>query len=125
MAVPTLGGESLGKVETISPEKFQDIFQVSTPTHDSDQTVLEELSGATRTITVKGIMTGSSVADLKTNLDAINDLIDGDQGGTVAFVSDITGTVNVVIAAFSFMFTTATRVTADYTLELIEGTWSS
>lgn len=125
MAVPTLGGASLGKVETISPEKFQDIFQVSAPTQDSDATVLEELSGATRTITVKGIMTGSSVADLKTNLDAINDLIDGDQAGTVAFVSDITGTVNVVIASFSFLFSTETRVTADYTIELIEGTWSS
>lgn len=123
MTAPTLNGVSLGKVDTISIEKYEDIFQVSAPTHDSSETILQEVGGAVRTINVKGVITGTSVADLKTNVDAIQSLIDGDQDGTIAFVSDITGTVNVVIMSFNFMYSVTTRVTADYNLQLIEGTW--
>jgi hypothetical protein len=125
MAVPTLDGAEIGKVETIVVEKFEDIFQVSAPTEDSDETILEELSGASKTINVKGIMTGTNVAALKVELDRIQTIINGDQAGTVVFTSDITGSLNVVIASFTFTFSTETRVTADYSMTLIEGSWSS
>jgi hypothetical protein len=125
MAVPTLDSAEIGKVETIQVEKFEDIFQVTAPTDDSDETILEELSGAGKVINVKGIMTGSNVAALKVELDRIQTILDGDQAGTVAFTSDITGSVNVVISSFSYTYSTATRVTADYSMTLIEGSWSS
>jgi len=122
MTAPTLDGNSLGKVDNIQVEKSEDVMNVSPPTQDSDETVLAELTGALKTINVKGKLTATSISALKIAIDTLEDNINGNQATTVEFVSDVTGTINVMVSSFTWIYSIETRVTVDYSLTLIEGT---
>lgn len=120
MASPTLDGKSLGNVKTIIFNKDPNIIPISFPGQDSDSTEVFDLLGVLRTITVAGSMTGSSTSAVKTQVDAIADLVNGDQETSVVFVSDELGTLNVKLGAFDVTWEIPSNHVT-YTLKLFEG----
>lgn len=118
----TIDGNDLGDVQSIAVTKDANIIQISLPAGDSDEAETFDLLGTTKIITVGGTFSGSTVADIKTSLDTILALVDGDQENSVDFVSEITGTISVKIGSMDFVQdVTSSNFLVRYTLKLLEG----
>lgn len=120
MASPTLDGNSLGNVRVIVFNKDPNIVPISFPGQDSDSTEVFDLLGVLRIITVQGTMTGSTTAEVKTQVDTIAALVDGDQESSIEFVSDELGTVNVKVGPFDVTWEVPSNH-VNYSLKLFEG----
>ena len=120
----TLAGNGLGNVESITAVKNANIELSPLSRKDSSSTKLFDFNGATRTISVSGSYTDTTIANVKTNfVDVINAILDGFQSSTSAFSSSITGSVNVLVNSFEYTWdVNSTQVGVNYSLELIEGT---
>ena len=117
----SIGGKDLGEVQNESQAKDAGLFNQPLPLSDSDEALLLDIFGTTRTITVTGIKTGA-VADLRTFITDIEGLINGDQASLV-FVSSWTNVnKNVLIQNFSHDKVSANEGSISYTLTLTEGT---
>lgn len=118
----TLDGNDLGDVQSIAVTKDANIIQISLPAGDSDAAETFDLLGTTKIITVSGTFSNSTVAAIKTSLDTILALCDGDQETSIAFVSDITGTLQVKIGSVDFVQdVSSSTYLVRYTLKLLEG----
>ena len=127
MASPTLGGNSLGNVGSMSWTKDGNITPLPFPGGDAADTEVFDMLGVTRIITVNGDFTGTNTAAVKTQVDIIQALIDGDQSTTLSFASDElgdgvggAGSVTVMIASFDITWNVP-GFSATYVLKLIEG----
>lgn len=117
----SIGGVDLGVVTSETSSKDSNLFNQPLPFADSDEALLMDLFGTSRTITVDGVKTGV-VADLRTFIVNIEAVQNGAQSGST-FVSSWTN-VNKTMVIESFQHT---KVEADeskisYTLVLKEGT---
>ena len=91
------------------------------PFSDSDSTLIMDLFGTVRTITVNGVKTGT-VADLRTFITDIEGLQNGEQA-SLTFVSSWTDvSKNVLIQEFTHDKISADESKVGYTLVLLEGT---
>ena len=118
----TLDGNDMGDVQSIAVTKDANIIQISLPAADSDDAETFDLLGTTKIITVGGIFSGSDVSTIKTSIDAILAICDGDQAVSVDFVSDITGTLNVKVGSVDFVHdVTSSNYLIRYTVKLLEG----
>lgn len=121
MATPTLGGIDLDKLQTISNEKSGNILPLPLPTGDSDDTEVFDLLGVTRIITLSGTFVGTT-AQVKSKIEAIEALIDGDQSATISLITDEIGTKLVKVNTISSNWDLAsTGNRASYTIQCIEG----
>ena len=120
MSTPTLNSVDLSKCETIVSDKSANIIPFPMPTGDSDETEVFDMLGVTRILTVTGTFTGSTVSAVKTKVDAIEALADGEQDTSVDFVSDQTGTISVKVASITTTWELPGFV-ANYEIKLIEG----
>ncbi len=127
MAVPTLGGNSLGVVNSIAWTKDGNITPLPFPGGDSSSTEVFDMLGVTRIVTVSGQFTGTDTAAVKTQVDVIQALIDGDQSSTLAFASDEigdgaggAGSITVMVSSFDVVWNVP-GYNVSYTLKLIEG----
>jgi hypothetical protein len=119
MTNPTLNSVALGKVESINSIKSANIVPINLAGTDSDGTFVMDLFGVTRIITINGVYTGSTTSAVKSQVDAIDALIDGQQS-VVAFVSDETGTINCMINSHDVTWENPSN-RARYTIQLVEG----
>jgi len=117
MAIPTIGAITLEKTETIDIEKTANIIPLPLPTEDSDQTEVFDLLGVIKFIDVRGTFTGANTAAIKTKVDALEALVDGNQS-TVSFISD--RTVSVMIASIKINWVIP-GFTAAWSVKLIQG----
>jgi hypothetical protein len=122
MASPTLDSKSLGNLHSITIEKNAQIQQIPMPLSNSDQTINFDMMGVLRTITLSGVWTGTTTAAVKSLVDAIEGIMDGDQA-VIVFTSDSTGDINVmiesIVATWNFE---GVAVVCTYTIRLLEGT---
>lgn len=117
----TIGTESLGDVASESSTKSSNLFNMPIPFSDSDATLIMDLMGTSRTITVVGVKTGT-VAALRTFITDIEGLQNGSQS-SLTFVSSWTNVdKNVLIQDFSYDKGSADENKVSYTLVLLEGT---
>ena len=116
----TIGGKSLGTIKSESSTKSSNLFNMPMPFSDSDEALIMDLMGVSRTITISGSKTGV-IADLRTFITDIEGLQDGDQSA-LTFVSSWTN-VNktVLIQDFTHDKINADESKVDYNLVLIEG----
>jgi len=124
MAVPLLNSKPLGNVTTINMIKNANIESMPLPRNNSENTKLFDFNGATKTITVTGTLTNATdAATLKTaSVDVIEAYLSGNQTAVTAFVSDLTGSINVFVQSFQWDWNVAvSEVAVNYTLELIQG----
>lgn len=118
----TLGGTDIGDVQTEQQVKDSGLFNQPLPTQDSDNTILLDLFGMTRTIQITGMFEGTEAAQ-RTFIAAMDTIAAGAQTGS-AFVSGlITSPANrtVFIQNWSWTKSKADIRKIDYTLTLIEG----
>ena len=120
MAAPTINGSSLGQVNQIASTKDGNIIPIAFPGEDSDVTDTFDLLGVTRIMNVQGTFTGADTAAVKTQVDVIEDLIDGNQENSVDFVTDQFGTLSVKIASFDVVWVVPSNHVT-YVLKLVEG----
>lgn len=117
----TIGGKSLGDVSSENSTKTSNLFNTPLPFSDSDASLIMDLMGTSRTITISGVKTGT-VAQLRTFITDIEGLQNGEQS-SLTFVSSWTNVdKNVLIQDFTHDKTGADENRVSYTLTLLEGT---
>ena len=121
MAASTLGGVSLGYVTSVGETKNANIEIIPRPRSDSAAALTYDFFGATRELTIAGKITATSIANLKTAMDNLRALISGNQANTISLVTDVTGTVSVLVREITFEWTNEAQGKADYSIGVIEG----
>lgn len=116
----SIGGVDLGTVTNEKSNKSSNLFNQPIPYSDSDATLLMDLMGTTRTITITGHKTGA-VAALRTFVQNIEALQNGTQSG-MTFVSSWTNSNKTcLIENFEHDKDQADENKVNYILTLIEG----
>jgi len=123
MAV-TIGSVDLGKIQSMNVSKSETISTRPKITKDSDEAIGVSISGALRTVNIKGRLTASSIANLLIAITNIEALIDGNQTSNVVLNIDVEGTtflsITVKINSFTWKYEVENRAVADYNLEVVE-----
>lgn len=119
MTVPTINSLELDNVKQISFTKDANIVPLSFPGGDSSATETFDLLGVTKVITIGGAYVGTT-ANVKTDVNSLSALIDGDQSTSYSLVTDELGTISVKISSLDIVWDTLNNK-AEYTLKLIEG----
>ena len=122
MASPTLNSVSLGNLEMISQTKDLNITPITLPGLDDDDTEVFDLGGALTTITLTGSIVGTSTANVKTGVDNLIAIADGNQDSTVTLSTDQTGSLSVKIATMDFVWEVPGIYKCMYTIKVIKGT---
>lgn len=121
MASPTLNSVSLGNLEMISQTKDLNITPITLPGLDDDDTEVFDLGGALTTITLTGSVVGTSTANVKTGVDNLLAIADGNQDATVTLSTDQTGSLSVKIATMDFVWEVPGINKCMYTIKVIKG----
>jgi hypothetical protein len=119
MTTPTLNGNELDNVTSISYTKDANILPLPFPGGDSDTTETFDMLGVTKIITVTGTYVGTTAA-VKADIDILAALIDGDQDTSIVLTTDELGSLNVKIGSLDVVWDTLNNK-AQYTLKLFEG----
>lgn len=115
----TYKGTSLGYIRSETQTKASNLFNTPLPGSDSDQVIVLDLFGMTRTISISGVITGA-LATLQTFIATMEGYANGQQTIGV-FVSNIHATnKNCYIQNFSYTYSTESPSILNYTLDLIE-----
>ena len=117
----SVGGIDLGRIQNESQVKDSGLFTQPLVINDSANTILLDLFGVTRTISIDGIKTGS-VAVLNTFITDIEGIENGTQTSST-FVSSLSTFANktVFIKSFRWNYLAGNPGKITYSLELIEG----
>lgn len=116
----SIGGVDLGDVNSESSIKSSNLFNFPMPLSDSDEAILMDIFGTSRTITVEGVKVGA-VADLRTFVNDIEAIQNGEQSGST-FISSWTNSNKIVlIQDFSHTKVSADESKVGYNLTLTEG----
>jgi len=117
----SIGTKSLGNVSSEVSAKNSGLFNWPMPFEDSDEAVLMDLMGTSRTITISGVFTGT-VSELRTFISDIEGLQNGNQAG-LTFVSswkDYSAT-KFLIQDFTNTKIQADESKVEYNLVIVEG----
>ncbi len=117
----SIAGKDLGTVTSENSTKSTALFNQPIPFSDSDASLIMDLMGTSRTITVTGVKNGA-VAALRTFITDIEGLQTGQQS-SLTFVSSWTNVnKNCLIESFTHDKISADESKVTYTLVLVEGT---
>ena len=117
----TLNGTNLGRIQKETQNKDSSLFNMPLPGSDSNLSILLDLFGVLRTISIEGIK-ADSAANINTFITTIEALIAGGQSG-VTFVSSLSTFSNktVFVKSFTWNFVKGDPNKISYSLELMEG----
>lgn len=120
----SIGGVDLGDIQSENQTKDSNLFQSPIPTLDSDEALLLDLFGMSRTINIEGIYQGT-IAQQATFISNIDNIASGSQSGST-FVSSQTSTPNktVYIQSWSWTVNAADTSKLNYSMILVEGATS-
>jgi hypothetical protein len=89
---------------------------------DSTNAIVYQLDGPIRRISITGLFTGST-AEIQAFISNINLLTQaGNQTATVEYISDINGTLNVLVNDFNYTYFSGKVEYLEYSISLVEGT---
>lgn len=116
----SLESVDLGTVTSETSTKSSNLFNFPMPLSDSDEAILMDIFGTSRTISLEGVKTGE-IADLRTFVNNIEALQNGEQSN-LTFVSSWTNSnKEVLIQDFSHTKISADESKVSYSLNLLEG----
>lgn len=99
--------------------KAPQLTPLPVPLADSTSTDTFDFGGVIRTITIDGVYVGTQ-AEINTFMESIEDIANGNQATTIAFVSDVRGTFNVKIDNVDSTYSAGRSRQIAYTIRLIE-----
>ncbi len=111
--------KDLGDVADEESNKDAGLFSIPVPLADSDESLVQDLFGTIREITVTGVKTGT-IAELRTFVTNIETLEDGEQSVMVFISSWTNSNKNVFIKSFHHSKGAGDESKVNYTLNLIE-----
>ena len=117
----TIGGFSLGEIQTESQTKDAGLFTQPIPVSDADSTILLDLFGTTRTINIDGVFQHNTKANLVAFVTDIEGLMNGTQSGSTYVGDFITTNKTVLLQNFRWAWEAGSVNKISYSLELIEG----
>ena len=117
----TLDSIDLGDIQSERQVKDSGLFQQAKPRNDSDNTILSDLLGTNRTITIGGTYTGTTKTALRTFITQIESISNGQQDGSSYAGGLMTDTKTVLIQSFDWDYSQGTPLKIVYTLTLIQG----
>lgn len=117
----TLDGVILGDIQNENQTKDSNLFIQPLPYSDSEDSLLMDLMGTGRTITLNVKFKGTT-AELKTFIAAIEGIQDGAQTGSTYVGSLVTTSKTVLIQTFSWDYERGNVGVLNYNITLIEGT---
>ncbi len=117
----TLNGTDLGRIQNESQNKDSSLFNMPLPASDSSSSILLDLFGVLRTISIDGIK-ADSAANINTFITTIEALIAGTQSG-VTYVSSLSTFSNktVFVKSFNWTYVKGDPNKINYRLDLMEG----
>ena len=118
--VTRLGGTILPNVQSERESRDSGMFTQALPTLDSSDTVLLDLFGVTKTISVEGFVIGSE-ADLKTFINAIEALQAPIQTGSEYYSELLAVPIDVYIQNFEWTWAAGDPTKIQYSITCIEG----
>ena len=122
MVYSLTGVTSLGTIQNITSTKDSNLFKQAMPGNDSSQSIVLDLFGAERTITVKGVFTASTIAALTTFVLQLDALIAGTQSGITFNASDISQSYTVRILNVEWVYDSDEGpMKIAYTIQMQEG----
>ena len=117
----TIASKDLGVVTSESSTKSSNLLNFPLPYSDSSASLIMDLMGTSRIISITGVKTGTT-AQLRTFITDIEGLQHGNQA-SLTFVSSWTNVnKNVLIQDFSHTKDKGDESKVNYTLTLLEGT---
>ena len=115
----------LGKVSGVTISKAENFVINPKILQESTETIVTSISGALKNIKIQGVITASSIANLKTAMELIEDFINGSQSAVTALSIDVEGTImyagNGIVQDFTWKYDISTRAVMDYSLSFVEG----
>jgi len=112
----------LGTVISEDSSKTSGLFQTPLPLSDSNESIMLDLFGASRTINIRGIYTGT-VAEINTFVQALDGLLNGSQN-TKTFHSDKSNaSYLVLINSVRWNSEDGAVTKVDYEIEMVEGSF--
>lgn len=116
----TLGSLDIGTVQSEDRNKDAQFFQMALPRQDSDKTIIRDLFGVSKTITLTGKKVVTSDGDRQTFASALEAALNGRQI-TRSYTSDLTGTtIKVLVSAVTLKYNEGAPHVVEYTLVLLE-----
>ena len=92
--------------------------------NDSDLTEVFDFGGTIKTLNLSGVYVGNTVAELKTWIESIEDLIQGhqdvDAGAPYTLVDDLRGTIKVKVLNFTSTWAQGEKTMIGWTLKLVQ-----
>ena len=121
----TLGGVDLGTVYDERETKEANLDVMPMPMSDSSDVIVDDWQGCTLNITITGILTADTLENLRTKINNLKALINGNQSAIVYSNSDgIYNTINVFVKSIDgYRSLKQTGLSGyEYTIKLVEGT---
>ncbi|MHA1737929.1 MAG: hypothetical protein ACTSWD_05030 [Candidatus Heimdallarchaeota archaeon] len=100
--------------------KSSNLFNFPMPLSDSDEAILMDILGTSRTLTIEGVKTGT-IAELRTFVTDIEGLQNGEQSSSVFESSWTNVNKDVLIQDFQHVKESGDESRVSYTLTLVEG----
>jgi len=116
----SIGGADLGDVSSESSTKSSNLFNFPMPLSDSDEAILMDIFGMSRTIIIEGVKTGV-IANLRTFVESVETIQNGEQSGSTFVSSWTNSNKTVLIQDFTHTKTKADESEVGYNLTLVEG----
>lgn len=117
----TLDAIDLGTVTEERQSKSSNLFNFPLPLSDSDEALLLDIFGTSRTISISGKFVGTQ-SEIATFVGQIESIQDGEQSGSAYVGSLITTPKEVLIQTFDWTWSSGSVNQVDYSLSLLEGT---
>jgi hypothetical protein len=117
--VTTLNGVNLGTITEETVEQNGNIVPLPITDTVSSESEAFDFGGATKTISVTGIKSDPTEANLKSFIESLENIIGPDQDTTVDYVSDFRGTLKVKVLSVRSTKTEPSRL--KYDIKLVEG----
>jgi hypothetical protein len=123
-----IDGNDIGNVSEENHSKSSELDIMPMPLSDADDAQAWDFEGAIRSIRVTGQYSASSKADIMDNfITKIQDIVNGNQSGTVTYHSDfygegagLTGDFEVKLNSFGWRYMTTSPLIVEYDITMTE-----
>ena len=117
----TLDSIDLGKIQSEQQTKDAGLFNTPLPYSDSIDSLIMDIFGTSKNITITGIFSGTTTSELVTFIGLIEGIVNGQQTGSTYVGDLITTSKTVLVQTFDWVYDKGNPLSISYTLTMIQG----